>query len=106
MTMKEAVASIRATVKDLNGEFPDLKLSLGYVGNCSMGGVPYDDRYWSVDAKALDKFNYSVSYGLGNATKTDSDKWTRWAENFADCGPSWAAEAARQIDNGTYRIRR
>lgn len=61
---------LTALVDEMKAEHPNLHLSFGYIGNCSLGGQGHDDRNWYVFTKLASpaaRVGCDVSFG-GYAT--------------------------------------
>lgn len=93
MTAPEAFEKIEAVVKLMQGRFPELKLSFGYIGNCDLagGGKRYDDRSWRVFTGVRDARRYHLSVSFGGAATSEiaslafdvTSELENWCENLA-----------------------
>jgi hypothetical protein len=90
----------RALLDTLKAKYPEVRLSFGYVGNCSSR---YDDRSWRFFTKVMDPKDapYTFSWGLyGGYTSENLDKM---ADDAAVKLEPWIQAVVRPHIDGVYR---
>ena len=103
MTEAEASADLHSLVNDLANRFPQLGLSFGYIGNCSLFVQPgnpnyYDDRSWRVFSKLANQRGLGgTNISFGSHPTSDLGYLLLDARyHLAD----WCAATAKRLEAG------
>ena len=97
----EAHETLQALLKEMQAKYPALGLTFGYVGNCDLGSMRWDDRSWKYFTKcATPACTYGCDVSFGGVGTSQLGRLMIQAEQQLD---DWCAEQQRRLDAGEIR---